>query len=135
MSGKNHRTGCQCRICVPIPLVERFLLLFKRADGDSCWLWTGSTQSSGYGQLHQGDGENRRAFLAHRLSYEHFVGPIPADKCVLHRCDTPRCVRPDHLFLGTRRDNVADMNKKGRRRGGGPRGSSWGESIFRGVQR
>lgn len=77
-----------------------------------CWLWVGRKDRRGYGSLHRRDwGEN----LAHRLSYCRSVGPIPDGLCVLHRCDNPPCVRPDHLFLGTQRDNVKDMDAKRRR--------------------
>jgi hypothetical protein len=55
-----------------------------------------------------------RQTLAHRFSWVLHNGPIPDDLCVLHRCDVPRCIRPDHLFLGTRRENVHDMSAKGR---------------------
>lgn len=56
----------------------------------------------------------------HRVAYEVYVGPIPEGLWVLHSCDNPRCHRPKHLFLGTRRDNILDMIAKGRNRSGGP---------------
>lgn len=78
---------------------------------DTCWNWTAAIfQTRGYGQF-QMDGTPRRA---HRVSYEWANGPIPAGLCVLHRCDNRRCVRPDHLFLGTHGDNNRDMFAKQR---------------------
>lgn len=77
-----------------------------------CWLWTGSLSGKGYGQFRV---DSSRPQLAHRVSYGLFVGP-PGDSFVLHRCDTPRCINPEHLFLGTQADNVADMQSKGRAR-------------------
>lgn len=75
-----------------------------------CWLWTGSVNSWGYGRL----GINRAQRAAHRLSYVTFIGEIPARLRVLHRCDVPCCVNPDHLFLGTDSDNVQDCLSKHR---------------------
>jgi hypothetical protein len=88
-------------------LKERF---FKRVDqsGD-CWLWTGA-KSQGYGVLNVRDGSR----LAHRISYELHRGVIPRGFHVCHHCDTPSCVNPDHLFLGTRFDNMRDAALKGR---------------------
>lgn len=93
------------------PLSERFWEKVSRSEG--CWLWTASITNKGYGRLFAlGTG----ARLAHRVSWELTHGPIPQGKCVLHRCDTPLCVRPDHLFLGSMADNARDMVQKGRQR-------------------
>lgn len=76
-----------------------------------CWRWLGTPLlTGGYGRLRV-DG---KATKAHRRAYELAVGPIPAGLFVLHRCDNPICVRPDHLWLGTAADNNADMMRKGR---------------------
>lgn len=80
-----------------------------------CYLWTGGTQSKGYGVFNNPRG-HRGVGLAHRLSYEHHVGLIPEGMHVLHRCDTPACVNPEHLFLGTNLDNIHDRMLKGRGR-------------------
>ena len=75
-----------------------------------CWEWTKCKDPNGYGRI-QHDG---RAQVAHRIAWALWVGPIPKGMCVLHKCDNPTCINPDHLFLGTQLDNIADMNKKGR---------------------
>jgi hypothetical protein len=75
-----------------------------------CWLWTGGKHRQGYGQISIA----RKMALAHRVSYELEVGPIPPGMSVLHKCDVPGCVRPDHLFTGTQKDNMADCARKGR---------------------
>jgi hypothetical protein len=78
---------------------------------NGCYLWTGSVSPNGYG-ITQADG---RPIAAHRLAWELFNGSIPDDLCVLHRCDDRLCVNvPEHLFLGTKRDNTQDMLLKGR---------------------
>jgi hypothetical protein len=83
--------------------------------GDECWLWTASLDADGYGKFAVGlGGSAQRHVRAHRFAYETFVGSIADGLVVCHRCDTPNCVRPDHLFLGTPLDNNDDKVSKGR---------------------
>jgi hypothetical protein len=90
------------------PWQERFWLRVRKTDG--CWLWTGSAHVRGYGSMKI----DYRTVRAHRLSYEMANGPIPAGAVVCHRCDTPACVRPDHLFIGGQSENMLDASAKGR---------------------
>lgn len=76
-----------------------------------CWIWQGSTFTDGYGKCPR-YGKTRRA---HRVFYEELVGPIPDGLQVLHKCDTPLCVNPEHLWAGTCLENHQDMDRKGRR--------------------
>lgn len=77
-----------------------------------CWVWTGTLNQSGYGQVKK-QGE---APMCHRLTFEWSNGKIPKAHQVLHKCDNPPCVNPEHLFTGTVADNVRDCVAKGRRR-------------------
>lgn len=96
------------------PLVERFWTKVEKTD--ACWLWKGAVISSnGYGTIGAGRGHN---FLVHRLAYEWAYGSIPSGLLVCHACDNKLCVRADHLFLGTHKDNTQDMIRKGRQRMG-----------------
>ena len=79
----------------------------------SCWIWTGSKNRKGYGQMSFGR-RGTKPVQAHRASWcIHFVY-LPKGLWVLHRCDNPSCVNPRHLFLGTAQDNTDDMFRKGR---------------------
>jgi HNH endonuclease len=104
-------------------LAERFWQHVQRGDG--CWLWTGRIGRKGYGVLDAPmPGRKRwRPHTASRLSWEIHFGPIPDGMDVLHHCDTPPCVRPDHLFLGTDVDNRRDQVAKGRHAKRLPRGA------------
>ncbi len=76
-----------------------------------CWLWTGMIKDSGYGRFHIRPGVEERA---HRAAWEFYRGTIPKGKCVLHKCDVRACVNPDHLFIGSKFDNIRDCISKGR---------------------
>lgn len=81
---------------------------------DTCWLWTGKLAGRGYGQVSAKVDGRWTMVYAHRVSYERHHGPIPAGMEVLHSCDVPNCVRPDHLSVGTRRQNMMDAHLKDR---------------------
>lgn len=95
---------------------ERLMDKVLPEPNSGCWLWTGGTNGRGYGKITVGrrpDGSKFGAY-AHRASWELHCGPIPKGMFILHRCDNPSCVNPEHLFLGTPADNVHDMLAKGR---------------------
>jgi len=103
----------------PIPIAERFWNRVDKTDlnkvGETggCWLWSGAVNAYGYGIV----SKDRRPRRAHRVAWELTHGPIPSGFCVLHRCDNPPCVNPEHLFLGSKKDNMADKIRKGRQAG------------------
>jgi hypothetical protein len=94
------------------PMEERFWEKVRKSD--QCWEWIASKTRNGYGFFHRGGRVDRKPIRAHRLSWELHNGPIPDGLWVLHKCDNPCCVRPDHLFIGTRSDNMKDCAAKGR---------------------
>lgn len=85
--------------------------------GDGCWFWNGETTEHGYGRFHIA--KLKRQVLAHRLAWMFVYGPIPEGLWILHRCDSPRCVNPTHLRVGTAQQNTAEMIAKGRNNQGG----------------
>jgi hypothetical protein len=90
--------------------------LSKTEQGDGCWEYGGKIGNRGYGLVFietLPDGREKWA-LAHRVVYEGMVGPIPEGMFLCHHCDNRKCVRPDHIFIGTDADNKADMYAKGR---------------------
>jgi hypothetical protein len=87
---------------------ERYERFAVRTDA-GCWSWSGATSEHGYAKV--------GSQFGHRLAWEIHNGPIPDGLFVLHRCDNPPCTNPDHLFLGTHADNMADATAKGRLNG------------------
>lgn len=83
----------------------------------NCWRWIGATDKDGYGVMRGSAYNVIWADKAHRKSYEHYVGPIPFGAHVLHTCDVPCCINPEHLYLGDPKQNGLDKKNRGRARG------------------
>jgi len=86
-----------------------------RQQPNGCHIWVASKDACGYGNFSTGT----RWVRAHRFSYERAYGLVPSSLYVLHKCDTPACVNPEHLFVGTQADNMQDKIAKGRSSTGG----------------
>ena len=84
--------------CIPVPEC-------------GCWLWLGNLDNAGYGRI----SVNSKQRVVSRAAFEAYKGIDPGNLFVCHKCDTPSCINPDHLFLGDNRDNIRDMYRKGRR--------------------
>lgn len=96
------------------PVTERFWNRVDKTLGHGpkgeCWVWVAGHDGYGYGAIRY----KGKSVVTHRVSWEMANGLIPDGMKVLHRCDNPPCVNPDHLFLGTHQDNMADMKEKKR---------------------
>lgn len=100
--------------CKPKSALDRFHASYKKSV-TGCWLWRGAPRgSNGYGRIKVGGA----SMPAHRFSWIIHFGEIVGGLLVLHRCDTPLCVNPAHIFLGTHQDNMDDCRSKGRTNGG-----------------
>lgn len=88
--------------------IDRFNSRINKTE--TCWLWTGTVRGKGYGWF-QIDGKRK---AAHRFSYETFKEPIEPGKVIMHTCDNPLCVNPEHLVQGTQKENIRDAITKGR---------------------
>lgn len=93
------------------PPEERFWRQVKKSDeANGCWIWQGAKYGHGYGKFRLG----RERKAAHRYSYQLHYGEIPNRQHILHHCDTPACVNPQHLYAGTHQDNMRDRTQKKR---------------------
>lgn len=104
-------------------LAERIAAKVAPVPFSGCWIYTGTTDRKGYGVIRVGRAADGRIFT-HRAAYMLAKGPIPEGMLVCHTCDTPSCVNPDHLFIGTNQDNTSDMMAKGRNAHGSLRGET-----------
>ena len=87
---------------------QRFETFFTKTE--SCWDWEGSLRGKGYGGFRQ----NNKMYIASRVSYELYKNPIPEGLLVCHTCNNPKCVNPNHLYLGTYQENTQQAVKEGR---------------------
>lgn len=95
--------------------LRRFWSHVQKGRGNSCWLWNGGQRVGAYGGITFSAASNLfTTESTHRISWILAKGKIPKGKLILHSCDTPLCVRPSHLFVGTYSDNMSDMLRKGR---------------------
>lgn len=111
LAGRKLSCGCRRQAGLETADLARVAERYIPEPNTGCWLWTGGIDRKGYGM------SSRKLYgeaSAHRLLWSIHRGPIPDGLNVLHRCDTPPCVNPDHLFLGTHKDNATDRDRKGR---------------------
>lgn len=95
------------------PLETRFWIKVDKSGGeDACWFWTGNKNRGGYGKFR--DADSGKSVPAHRVALQLNGVNVPSGRFVLHHCDTPSCVRPDHLYVGDHASNMADRQRRGR---------------------
>jgi len=85
-------------------------LLFHIKQENGCWIWQGAQTNCGYGKI----GHEKNHFSTHRFSYEIFNGKIPIGKIICHSCDNKLCCNPEHLWIGTQKENIQDAKRKGK---------------------
>ena len=112
------------------PLSERFWRFVDRKSEDECWNWIGNKLKSGYGQISIG-AKKEMSKGAHRVSWELANDKsIPDGMYIMHKCDNPSCVNPNHLTIGTAKENTQDMIQKGRKKTVAPLGEENGKSLL-----
>lgn len=111
-------------------LKERFWRFVTKSSESECWEWQGQKLSNGYGRISLG-AKSLGSDGAHRISWKmHNNAEIPNGMVVMHSCDNPSCVNPNHLSIGTYKENTADMIAKGRKRVVSPKGEGNGKSLL-----
>lgn len=113
--GGREKYGPLERREIPRAFVARFATKYIKSEPDACWLWQAGKYPRGYGMVNLGRYADRRQHTeyAHRVAYVIAKGNIPQGQVVRHSCDTPACVNPQHLILGTQADNVNDAAVQG----------------------
>lgn len=110
-----HKSGLKAHTNMHASIRERLIESSMPVTESGCWLWLGRCTNKD-GDLRPIIGINYKQKIASRVSYEEFIGPIPTGLYCCHKCDVTICINPDHLFVGTQKDNIQDCKRKGRLR-------------------